>query len=528
MTVEGAAGDERLRSLYAATRELMTATSRGSLCEVVVDVSERVLGYELTGVHLRADDGTGLEPVAYPEAVRRRFDGEPPTYTPDNRVYDVFAEEDPLRLNGGGERPGDPRRGVVVPIPGHGVLIAGTEDPGRADEVALDLVELLGENAGVALDRIDRESRLNGLHGAARELMEARDTAGVAAAATNTAHEVLGLRLNAVYLRSTDGDRLVPVSVTSEARELFGDVPELGTDSVGWHVYETGEPTYHADVRRADRVANPETPVRSELAMPLGDHGVFLAGSLRPDRFDDADVALARVFADNVEAALDRAEREAVLRQRERELARQNERLDDFASVVSHDLRNPLNVARGRLELLTDDCDSPHIDHMETAHERMETLIDDLLALARTGESVGEVEPVPLASTVESVWNTVDGGDELSVAADVGSVEADPSRLRELFENLFRNAVDHAGDDVHVTVGRLDDREDAAGFYVADDGPGIPSGDREAVFDRGHTTAEDGTGFGLAIVSEIARAHDWSVRAAEGGDGARFEVVTDR
>jgi len=528
MTADGAASggiDERLRSLYAATQELMTATSRGTLSEVVVDVSERVLDYELTGVHLRADDGTGLKPTAYPEPVRRRFDGEPPTYTPGDRVYNVFEEEDTLRLGEGGERPGDPHRGIVAPIPDHGILIAGTEEPGDTGEVALELVELLGENAGVALDRLDREARLNSLHGTARELMQARDTTGVAAAATNTAHEVLDLRLNAVYLRSGDGDRLVPVSVTSEARELFGEVPELAADSIAWRVYETGEPANYADVRRSERVANPETVVRSELVMPLGDHGVFVAGSRRVDRFDDADVALARVFADNVEAALDRAEREAVLRQRERELARQNERLDDFASVVSHDLRNPLNVAQGRLELLADDCESPHIGHVETAHERMETLIDDLLALARTGRSVGEREAVPLAPTVEDVWTTVDGGRELSVDDGAGAVEADSSRLRELFENLFRNAVEHAGDDVRVAVGRLDDR-DESGFYVADDGPGIPAGDREAVFERGHTTAEDGTGFGLAIVSEIARAHGWSVRAVAEGDGARFEVVT--
>ncbi|WP_435062216.1 sensor histidine kinase [Halobaculum sp. EA56] len=529
MTAEEAAGpgvDERLRSLYAATQELMTATTRQSLCRVVVDVSERVLGYPLTGVHLRAPGGEGLEPMAYPDPVRERFDGEPPTYTPGDRVYRVFRTGESLRL-GAAERPDDPHRGIVVPIPDHGVLIAGTETPGDTSEVTLDLVELLAENTAVALDRLQRESRLNALHETTRELMEARDDAAVAAAATNTAHEVLDLRLNAVYLRSSDDERLVPVSVTGEARELFGEVPSLGPGSVAWDVYESGEPACHDDVRRASNVANPETPVRSELVMPLGEHGVFLAGSTRPDRFDDADVALAKLFGDTVEAALDRAEREALMRRRERELARQNERLDDFASVVSHDLRNPLNVAQGRLELLADDCDSPHIDHMAEAHARMESLIDDLLTLARTGRSVGETEPVPLAPTVTSVWNTVDGGGALSVDDDVGVVEADASRLRELLENLVRNAVEHGGDDVRVAVDRLDG-EERDGFYVADDGPGIPPERREEVFERGETTADDGTGFGLAIVSEIASAHGWRVRATESADGgARFEVVVD-
>ncbi|MFC7135630.1 GAF domain-containing protein [Halobaculum litoreum] len=333
--------DDRLHSLYAATRELMTATSRESLSAVVVDVSERVLGYPLTGVHLRATDGDeGLVPVAYPGAVRERFDDDPPTYTPGDRVYEVYEREESLRL-GGPDHPDDPDRGVVVPIPGHGVLIAGTERAEGSGDGSLRLVELLAENTGVALDRLEREARVNELHEATRELMEARDAAAVAAAATNTAHEVLDLRLNAVYLRSTDADRLVPVSVTGEVRGLYGEVPTLGRDSIGWHVYETGEPACHDDVRESPRVADADTPVRAGMAIPLGDHGVFFAASERAGRFDDTDLALARLFADTVEAALDRAEREELVRRRERQLARQNERLDEFASVVSHDLRNP-------------------------------------------------------------------------------------------------------------------------------------------------------------------------------------------
>ncbi|QZX98299.1 sensor histidine kinase [Halobaculum rubrum] len=551
MTADEAAiaADERLRSLYAATRDLMSTTSRAALCRTVVDVSERVLGYTLTGVHLRGDDEAELVPMAYPEPVRERFEDGPPTYVPGDEVYGVYEQGDPLRLGAVPERQPASHRGIVVPIPDHGVLIAGHERSGEAGDACLELVELLGQHAAVALDAIERESRLNGLHETTRELMEARDGAAVAASATNTAHEVLGLRLNAVYLASSDGNRLVPVSVTGEARALFGDVPELSADSLAWQVFESGELAHRDDARLSLAGTAPEPAIRSALVVPLGAHGVFLAGSERPGRFDETDVALTRLFADTVEAALDRAEREALLRRREGDLARQNERLEEFASVVSHDLRNPLNVARGRLELLADDVDSPHIDRMETAHERMEALIEDLLALARTGRSVGDTEPVSLERAVNEVWRTVDGDGSISVADDVGYVDADASRLQELLENLVRNAVDHAGDDVDITVGSLggeydaaerraggpdagshtaDDRDALTGFYVADDGPGIPPDRREAVFERGHTTADDGTGFGLAIVAEIAGAHGWSVRVTDAdAGGARFEVVVD-
>jgi signal transduction histidine kinase len=99
---------------------------------------------------------------------------------------------------------------------------------------------------------------------------------------------------------------------------------------------------------------------------------------------------------------------------------------------------------------------------------------------------------------------------------------ADRSRLQQLFENLFSNSVAHAGVDVTVRVGLLDGRD---GFYVEDDGPGIPETERSTVFEMGYTTDTDGTGFGLAICNQIADAHGWNFGVTEGRwGGARFEV----
>ena len=100
-------------------------------------------------------------------------------------------------------------------------------------------------------------------------------------------------------------------------------------------------------------------------------------------------------------------------------------------------------------------------------------------------------------------------------------LQADATRLRQLLENLFRNSVDHGGEDVTITVGTLAD-----GFYVADDGPGIPEAERDQVFESGYSTNRDGTGFGLAIVEEIAAGHGWEITVTEGVEGgARFEVT---
>ncbi|PSP28039.1 hybrid sensor histidine kinase/response regulator [Halobacteriales archaeon QH_2_65_14] len=204
----------------------------------------------------------------------------------------------------------------------------------------------------------------------------------------------------------------------------------------------------------------------------------------------------------------------------ERELERQNDRLEEFASVVSHDLRNPLQVARTRLALADEECDSEHLDDAVDAIDRSQALIDDLLTLAQEGEGVTDLEPVELGDVVERCWGNVETAGATLVADVDRTVSADRGRLQQLLENLFRNAVEHGPDDVTVTVGILAD-----GFYVADDGPGIPESERETVFDAGYSTTS-GTGFGLVIVETIATAHGWDVRVTESDDGGMRVELT--
>ncbi|MFC7324565.1 PAS domain S-box protein [Halorubrum rutilum] len=206
----------------------------------------------------------------------------------------------------------------------------------------------------------------------------------------------------------------------------------------------------------------------------------------------------------------------------ERQLQSQKEQLDEFAGVVSHDLRNPLNIAQGRAALLTNDCDSDHLPPIVGALDRMEEIITDTLTLAREGQVVSDPEPIDLTNIVGTCWKNVQTGEATIEIEDDVTITGDRSRLQHVFENLFRNAVEHGGEDVIVRVGRIDDR----GIYVEDTGPGIPEDARETVFDPGHTSASGGTGFGLTIVRRIAEAHGWQVAVVDGTDGgARFEFT---
>jgi PAS domain S-box-containing protein len=215
-------------------------------------------------------------------------------------------------------------------------------------------------------------------------------------------------------------------------------------------------------------------------------------------------------------------------KRREQALEHQNEQLQRFVDFISHDLRSPLEVSSGRIELAleaTDDEDvAEHLRTAQRANERMDELLSDLLTLAKQGQTVGETDLVDVATVAREAWEHVATEGATLRVADTRTLRADPNRLTELFENLFRNSIDHAGEGeggggITVTVGTT-----GGGFFVADDGPGIDPADRDQVFEEGFTTSDDGTGFGLSIVETIAEAHGWSASVGESDDGgARFE-----
>lgn len=220
-------------------------------------------------------------------------------------------------------------------------------------------------------------------------------------------------------------------------------------------------------------------------------------------------------------------EQKAKLQEQKAVLERQNERLDKFASVVSHDLRNPLNMAKGYLDVARETDNESQFEKVEEAHDRMETMIDELLTLARTDTAVEETEPVALSDLVDDAWETAqtDGATLQNNFRPGFEVEADPGLLRNVFENLFRNAVDHNDPPLTVRTGPLGD---GSGFYVEDSGTGIPDDRREDVFEFGFSTNDGGTGFGLAIVGEFVESHGWQITVTASQDGgARFEIRTD-
>ena len=206
---------------------------------------------------------------------------------------------------------------------------------------------------------------------------------------------------------------------------------------------------------------------------------------------------------------------------REGQLQRKNDRLESFASMLAHELRNPVTIGQIYSQQLPAETDPEAVGYVTEAFDRIEDMIDVMLVLTRGREAVGERIPVALADAAREAWNDVDAA---AATLDVDlehTIQADETYIRHLFQNLLDNAVEHGGADASVTVGSL-----PSGFYVADDGPGIPPEDRNTVFEPGYTTAseEGGTGLGLAFVRELAEVYEWNCAVTESeSGGAQFE-----
>jgi signal transduction histidine kinase len=336
--------------------------------------------------------------------------------------------------------------------------------------------------------------------------------------------------LSESYCRKTIAEPEGVISVDDAEAEGWGDDPayerfELGT-YVGARIEVDGGTFGTFCFASSDPRTEPLTPEERQLVELLA---MWAGNELTTERPSDGDVG-----------------------------ERQPDQVDELVRMVSHDLRSPLGVAGGHVQLLEESVQES-LEQIRTAHRRMETLIQQLLTLARVDEPVTEPSSVDLATCVDNAWEMVRTGNaRLEQRFGSAHIAADPDRLENLFENLFRNSVEHGSTGPHSqaredsvehgsTGGQPqadehnsasdaeDEHEDTVtvavglterGFYVADDGPGISLAERDAVFDPGYTGAEDGTGFGLSIVERIADAHGWDVTVTEGEHGgARFDFT---
>jgi signal transduction histidine kinase len=210
-----------------------------------------------------------------------------------------------------------------------------------------------------------------------------------------------------------------------------------------------------------------------------------------------------------------------VRREQTVELHEKSERLEQLTNTLRHEVRNPLQILDGYLTIAREQGDVESFEKCRTAVDRMQRLFDETLTMIQGDGFETDEKAIDLPTICAECWKVISESDARIEVTTRQRISADEDRLRQLLENLFRNAVEHGDSGVTVTVGDLD-----GGFYVEDDGPGIPVEEREAVFENGYSTRGAGTGLGLAVVDEIVAAHGWDVQVTETvGGGARFEIT---
>jgi len=384
---------------------------------------------------------------------------------------------------------------LSVPIGEFGVFQAVDQKPGAFDEVDVDLAELLVSHGQNALARIQNMEMLK------------RQTAFLSRERNRLEAILEAVPEPIVHVRYESEEPIV-VRVNSAFEATFGyDMTAIQGESINELIVPEDRMGPAQDL---DRQASTTGQTEREVIRTAADgKRTFRLRSSGLDTEGDPEALAIYVDLEEEKA-------------REQELERENERLEKLASIVSHDLRSPLTVAKGRLDMIEPAGEEDHREAVERAIDRMDRIIDDVLTLTRKGRTVteSEREAIDLAELATESWESVESQKGSLAVETERAVYADRSRLRRVLQNLFWNAIEHAGPGVTVTVGELEN-----GFYVADDGPGIPEDKREKVFESGFSTTRDGTGLGLEIVADIVEAHGWSVKLtdAEFG-GARFEI----
>lgn len=207
-----------------------------------------------------------------------------------------------------------------------------------------------------------------------------------------------------------------------------------------------------------------------------------------------------------------------------RKLKKKNNKLDKFAKIISHDIRNPTSIAKGNLNLhINNHGSTDELDTTLKSIHRIENILEDVLYITKSNTDELNKQNITLKSIANECWKNLNvKNSELKINTDK-IISQNKKLSSRLFENLFKNSIEHSGDNVRITIGGTKN-----GFYVEDNGTGIPKNKRGKIFNQNYSTSETGEGLGLSIVEHVCDVHGWTISITESKTGgARFEIDTN-
>ena len=423
------------------------------------------------------------------------------------------------------------------------LCFAGDESHERAfDDTERAFVELLVQWVSYELASASFETKLREINETAQQLMGAPSRADVAEITTERAKTVLGMSMTGLWWYDEDVDALVPERQTDESTAVVGPQPTFDRgESLAWAAYESCEVRQYDDIHDLPGRYNEATDLRSEVIVPLGEHGIVIASETEPGAFSETDVTLLDVLSATVESALTRAQREEDLREARQKLEQSNEELEQFAYAASHDLQEPLRTVSSYLTLLErrygDELDGDAREFLDFAvdgADRMREMIQALLTYSRVDTRGQGFEPVDVDTVFERVRQNLtvsieEAGATVSTPETGLTVMGDRSQLAQLFQNLVENALKYNDGDPRVDVS-VSVADEMVTVEVSDDGIGMEADQTDEIFEvfqRLHTREEfEGTGVGLAICRKIVDRHGGTVSVeSTPGEGSTFTVT---
>jgi methyl-accepting chemotaxis protein/putative methionine-R-sulfoxide reductase with GAF domain len=385
-------------ALRDATAAVARADSRGDVVAALTAGLTDACDLQHAAVWVADGEGQVVGPAAYPEGAG--FPSDSPAVAVEDPPEWAGAGGDPSPF-GPGEGPAGFRSGVAGRVGDLGVVVVGAAERVEVQTAARRAVAVLVGVAAAALERVaaSDETAMATLHDATREMVTADSKTAAAETALDAAVGVLGLTQTGVHFHAPDERALVPVAWSGNLQEELGEPPALGPDSMAWSAYEDGAANKVDDLWSDDGAHNPDTMFRSEMIVPLGDHGVVLFSSPEPDEFDEDDRRFAEVLASNLTVALDRLDREA-------DIARRNEVLEELTADVDasvRDLAESADQVSASAERIS--------GHAENQAASMSRVAEEVSNLTATVEQVASLAD-EVRATSEETRDLAEGGRE--------------------------------------------------------------------------------------------------------------------
>lgn len=320
----------------------------------------------------------------------------------------------------------------------------------------------------------------------------------------------------------TDGEQIIEICQNEIEREGLSEGSVCPVDETYCqHILDKADPLTVQNASESDVIKTPEYD-RFELNSYISQKIVIdgeVYGTLcfaddgnKETEFTDVELAITELLSGWVSYEIQRKHTQDKLQEK-------NEQLEAFAGFISHDLRNPLSIAQGYLDMELKQTESENLQKVKNAHDRIDGLITNLLDLTQTADLIQDTEQFALEEIATDSWRNIQTHDsELQVQTEK-EVSANYDKLLNVFENLYKNAIEHNEDSVTITVG-----DTPSGFYIQDTGEGVGT---DNIFEYG-VSGSGSTGLGLSIVQKIVEAHNWEIELDSSyTDGARFVITTE-